>query len=51
VVDLVLLQKWLTADRSTELSDWQAADMCSDGVIDVYDLIAMRRELLNQNKD
>ena len=51
VVDLVLLQKWLTADRSTELSDWQSADMCSDGVIDVYDLIAMRRELLNQNKD
>ncbi|MBO4493588.1 MAG: CotH kinase family protein [Ruminococcus sp.] len=48
VVDLVLLQKWLTADRSIELSDWQAADMCSDGVIDVYDLISMRKELLGQ---
>ena len=49
VVDLVLLQKWLTADRDTYLSNWKAADLCEDSVIDVFDIIAMRRELLSQD--
>ena len=47
ISDLVLLQKWLTADSDAELSCWQNGDLNSDEVVDVFDLIAMRRELLN----
>ena len=46
VTDLVLLQKWLTADKSVELKDWKAGDLCEDGVINVYDMVAMRKLLL-----
>ena len=49
VVDLVLLQKWLTADDGTVLSDWKKADLCEDNIIDVFDIISMRRELLKAN--
>ena len=51
VADIVMLQKWLSADRNTELVNWKAGDLCEDGVIDVFDLVAMRRELLLSMRD
>ncbi len=49
VVDLVLLQRWLTADSSVELSNWKNADLCEDGIIDIFDILSMRKELLKGN--
>ena len=44
-------RKWLSADRETELVNWKAGDLCEDGVIDVFDLVSMRRELLLSMRD
>ena len=49
VVDLVLLQRWLTADSGAELANWKNADLCEDSVLDVFDIISMRRALLSKN--
>ncbi len=43
--DLVMLQKWLLG--SGNLTNWKNADLCEDGVIDVFDVAALRRLLLN----
>lgn len=43
--DLVMLQKWLLG--SGELTNWKNADLCEDGVIDAFDMAALRRLLLN----
>ncbi|MBQ9898487.1 MAG: DUF4434 domain-containing protein [Ruminococcus sp.] len=43
--DLVLVQKWLLAVPYTRLRDWQAADLCADGRLDVFDLCEMRAAL------
>lgn len=48
VADTVLLQKWLLSVPDTKLSDWKAADLCEDGVIDIFDLAMMKRALLNK---
>ncbi len=48
VADTVLLQKWLLSVPDTKLSDWKAADLCEDGVIDVFDLAMMKRALLSK---
>lgn len=42
VSDMVTLGKWLNGSKSTTLDNWQAADFCSDGKIDVFDLVAMK---------
>lgn len=47
VADVVMLQKWLICTPNATLTDWQAADFCNDGRIDVFDLCIMKRELLN----
>ena len=47
VADVVLLQKWLLAVPETHLADWEAADVCEDEKIDVFDLAMMKRILLN----
>ena len=49
VADLIVLQKWLTADEDTYLSSWKKADMNGDEVVDVFDLISLRRELLSKD--
>lgn len=49
--DLILLQKWLLNVPGTQLADWRAADFCEDGVLDVFDLSMMKRELLMQDTD
>ncbi|MDE6781671.1 MAG: hypothetical protein K2J40_09460 [Ruminococcus sp.] len=49
VSDAVLLQKWLLGMSNTELANWKAADLCEDGRLDVFDMVEMRK-LLIQNK-
>ena len=46
--DVVLLQKWLAGKPGTELKNWKAADLCSDGRLDIFDLISVRRELCSR---
>ena len=46
ITDVVLLQKWLLAVPNTHLSQWQAADLCKDERLNVFDLCLMKRELL-----
>lgn len=48
VADLVTLQNWLLAKPDSKLADWQAGDLCSDGVIDVFDIVMMRQLLLSE---
>lgn len=46
VVDIVLFQKWLLAVPNVKLPNWKAADLCEDGVLNVFDLCMMKRELI-----
>lgn len=41
VADLVMLSQFLLGNGS--LTDWSAGDLCEDGAIDTYDLVAMRQ--------
>ena len=45
ISDLVLVQKWLTSNKSDEIKNWKAGDFISDDKLDVYDLIMMRKKL------
>ncbi len=45
VSDLVLLQEWLSGVPDTLLKDPDAANLCQDSRLDVFDLCAMRNEL------
>lgn len=47
VADVVLLEKWLLTDHDTQLENWQAADLREDGKLDVFDLVMMKRKLIN----
>lgn len=47
VTDLVLLQKWLLVSPDTTLADWKAGDLYEDNALDVFDLIMMRKMLIN----
>lgn len=47
VSDAVLLQKWLLAEQDAVLKDWEAADLCKDNVLDVFDLCILKKELLS----
>lgn len=49
VADVVVLQKWLICAPNVALTDWQAADLYEDGIINVFDLCIMKRELINNN--
>ncbi|MBQ9695058.1 MAG: N-acetylglucosamine-1-phosphate uridyltransferase [Oscillospiraceae bacterium] len=46
--DVILMQKWLTADAQTVLADWEAGDLCGDGKLDVFDLAVMKHELIQK---
>ena len=48
VTDAVLLQKWLLAVPNAKLTDWKAADLCEDNIINVLDLHLLKRMLLEQ---
>ena len=45
VADVVLLEKWLL-NGSAQISDQIAADICEDNRLDVFDMIAARKLLL-----
>ena len=47
VADVVLLQKWILAVPDTALANGEAADVYEDGVVDVFDLAALKRALIN----
>lgn len=44
-----MLQKWLLSEPDVELADWKAADLCEDDRLDAFDMIEMRK-LLIENK-
>lgn len=48
VIDDILLQKWLLAIPGAALTDWKAADLCEDNIINVFDLHLLKRMLLEQ---
>lgn len=45
--DVVALQKWLLAFPDTKLNNWKAADLCPDDTLNIFDLVLMKKELLN----
>ena len=47
IADIVMLQGFLLG--KSDLTDWQAGDLCQDGVIDSFDLVAMRKLILSDN--
>lgn len=49
VADVVMLQKWLICVHDVTLSNWKAADLCEDGVLNVFDLCMMKYELINKS--
>ena len=49
VSDAVILQKWLLAVPNTKLADWKAADLCEDDRLDAFDMIEMRKLLIQNN--
>lgn len=50
IADLVNLQKWLLGNSDTKLSDRKTADLCKDNAIDAFDLVAMRKKLIEVHK-
>lgn len=49
VADVLTLQKWLLAVPDTKLNNWKAGDLCEDNMLNVFDLVLLKRELLNSN--
>lgn len=46
VSDVVLLQKWILNSPDAKLINWRAADLNNDEEINVYDLVLLRRKLI-----
>lgn len=46
IADVVTLQKWLLGKPDTVLMNWEAADLCMDGKLDMFDLCLMKKELI-----
>lgn len=49
VADAVLLSKWLHGAPDTYLDNPNAADLCSDNRLDIFDLVAARKLLVTEN--
>lgn len=47
--DVVIFQKWILAVPNTQLANWKAADLCENGRLDVFDLILMKRLLVENS--
>ena len=47
IADVVMIQKWILDSSAVSLGNWQNADLCKDGIIDVFDVAAMRRLLIS----
>lgn len=50
IADVTLFQSWLMGNDVT-LNNYQSADLCEDGILDVFDLCIMKKELLNNSDD
>lgn len=48
ISDVVLLQKWLLAVPNTELANWKAIDYNHDNILDVFDLVLMKRAMIQK---
>lgn len=48
IADAVILQKWLLSTPDVELVNWKSADLCEDNRIDVFDMIEMRKLIVNK---
>ena len=46
IADIVMMKKWLV--HSGELTNWKNGDLCNDGIINIFDLCLMKRELLKK---
>ena len=46
--DLVLLSKWLLGTPDTKLANWKAGDFDKDGRLDTFDLVQMRKALIEK---
>lgn len=47
IADATMLQKWILG--SGKLINWQNADLCKDGVIDIFDMIEMRKIIIEDS--
>lgn len=45
IADVTLFQSWIMGNDVT-LNNYQAVDFCEDGILDVFDLCMMKKELL-----
>ena len=48
IADLVLLQKWLLAAPDSQPANWKSADLCEDDKLNIFDMVIMRRTLINE---
>ena len=46
--DAVILQRWLLTGESENLKSWEMGNFVDDGILDVFDLTVMKKELLKQ---
>ena len=49
ISDAVVLQHWLLTGKDENMKNWKMGDFVSDNALDVFDLLLMKRELLNIN--
>ena len=47
IADLLTLQKWLNGSDDVSMPDWTSADLCRDGMIDIFDLCMLRKQLIS----
>ena len=47
IADAVLLQKYLLTMPDAKLTDWKAADLDENGILNTTDLVLLKRELLS----
>ena len=50
VIDAILLQKWLLAVPDAALTDWKAADLCEDNIINEFDINVKDKIVKNKRK-
>lgn len=48
VADLVILHRFILGLDTPTLKNWEAADLCKDGCLNAFDMILMRRLILEQ---
>ena len=48
ISDVVLLQRWLLSDGNVTLKNWKNAEFHEDNILDVFDLVAMKKQLINK---